>query len=306
MAANSTGTDMPAHFTHTPYAGPSRPFTIGLSALDPARWIQPDEDLRPYLGEKRHLIETRLDDVFRAAEDSLWAQRECLSALAGHLETCHAKTCQRDGNRMQVTSHTVDLADETLPPLLRAGLLIQDDLVIMMKREAGWSIAAAHLSFPSSWSLAEKFDRPMEAVHEHVPGFQAGTRNAVMINRIFDNLLPGQPAERFNWSINWRQKLFHPETGRNDAAAPDEAVVRVERQTLTKLPETGAIVFTIRIYLDPVTLFENHQEGARLAMALADQLQALDDAQTAYKGLDVQKARLVAKLRQDAASKNRS
>ncbi|MDH4439540.1 MAG: DUF3445 domain-containing protein [Rhizobium sp.] len=296
--------DILEHFTHTPYAGPSRPFTIGLSALAPDRWIQPDDDLARYLDEKRDLVATRLDDVYRATGDSLPAQRECLAVLLTHLESCHLHTHRRDGASLTMAGHAVDVMDKTLPPLLRAGLLIQDDLVIMMKREAGWSIAAAHLSFPSSWSLAEKFDRPMEAVHEHVPGFGGGTRNAVMINRIFDNLMPGQPAERFNWSVNWRQKLFHPETGRNDKAPPEDAVVRVERQTLTKLPETGAIVFTIRIYLDPVILFENHPDGARLASALAGQLEALDGAQTAYKGLDVQKPRLVARLRQLTASKN--
>ncbi|KQW29318.1 hypothetical protein ASE36_12810 [Rhizobium sp. Root274] len=296
---------MSTHLTHTPYAGPSRPFTIGLSALDPARWIEPDEDLPRYLGEKRDLITTLRDAVFRATDDSLPAQRECLSALLTHLGTCHPQTHRRDGNRMQVAGHIIDLADETLLPLLRAGLLIQDDLVIMMKRDAGWSIAAAHLSFPSSWSLAEKFDRPMEAVHEHVPGFEDGTRNAAMINRIFDNLLPDQPAERFNWSINWKEKLFHPETGRNDAAEPDEAVVRVERQTLTKLPETGAIVFTIRIYLDPVTVFGKHPDGRRLATSLADQLEGLTEPQLRYKGLERQRSRLVARLRQDAAAENR-
>jgi hypothetical protein len=293
------------HLTHAPYAGPARPFTIGLSTLDPARWIEPDADLSRYLGEKRRLIEAHPDDVFRATEDSLPAQRECLSELLAHLENRHPTVYGRDGNQMHVAGHAVDLADETLPPLQRAGLLIQDDLVIMVKRDAGWSIAAAHLSFPSSWSLAEKFNRPMEQVHEHVPDFQAGTRNAVMINRIFDNLAPGLPAERFNWSINWREKLFHPETGRNDAAEPDEAVVRVERQTLTKLPNTGAIVFTIRIYLDPVTVFQQHPDGRRLALALAEQLEALTEPQLRYKGLDRQRPRLVARLRQDAAPENR-
>jgi hypothetical protein len=295
-----------SHFTHTPYAGPTRPFTIGLSTLDCARWIEPDAGLSRYLDEKRHLIDTRLDDVFRATEDSLPAQHECLSELLAHLENRHPTVYGRDGNQMHVAGHAIDLADETLPPLLRSGLLIQDDLVIMMKRDAGWSIAAAHLSFPSSWSLAEKFNRPMEEVHKHVPNFQAGTRNAVMINRIFDNLTPGLPAERFNWSINWRQKLFHPETGRNDTAEPDEAVVRVERQTLTKLPNTGAIVFTIRIYLDPVTVFQKHPDGRRLALALAEQLESLTEPQLRYKGLDRQRSRLVAQLRQDAASENRA
>jgi hypothetical protein len=292
-------------FTHTPYAGPTRPFTIGLSALDPGSWIEPDDDLARYLAEKGQLAGTRFDEVFRATEDSLAAQQECLAELVSHLETHHPKFYRRDGDLLQIAGQTVDLSDDTVPPLLRAGMLVQDDLVIMMKRDAGWFIAAAHLSFPSSWLLAEKFDRPMEEVHEHVPGFEGGTRNAAMINRIFDNLAPGLPAERFNWSINWQQKLFHPETGRNDAAEPDEAVVRVERQTLTKLPETGAIVFTIRIYLDPVPLFEKHPAGRRLANALADQLEGLSEPQLRYKGLERQRSRLVTRLRQDAASKNR-
>ncbi len=286
---------MPAvrSFTHTPYAGPTRPFTIGLSALDPARWIEPDADRDRYLTEKRTLAATRLDEVFRATDDSLPAQEECLAALTAHLSARHPQLMAETG-----------LSDDKLPPLLRAGLLVQDDLVIMMKRAEGWFIAAAHLSFPSSWLLAEKFDRPMEEVHEYVPGFQGGTRNAAMINRIFDNLAPGLPAERFNWSINWKEKLFHPETGRNDSAEPEQAVVRVERQTLTKLPQTGAIVFTIRIYLDPVVLFEKHPDGRRLASSLADQLEGLSEPQLNYKGLDRQRSRLVARLRQDAASEN--
>lgn len=282
---------MPVSLTHTPYAGPTRPFTIGLSALDQTRWFEPDADRDRYLTEKRALAATRLDEVFRATDDSLPAQEECLAALTAHLGAHHP----------QLIAET-DLSGDNLAPLLRAGMLVQDDLVIMMKREVGWSIAAAHLSFPSSWSLSEKFDRPMEEVHEHVPGFQGGTRNAAMINRIFDNLVPGLPAERFNWSINWQEKLFHPETGRNDAAEPDEAVVRVERQTLTKLPVTGAIVFTIRIYLDPVTLFDRHPEGKRLAQSLADQLEGLSEPQLHYKGLDLQRDRLVARLRRDALS----
>ncbi|MEC9462467.1 MAG: heme-dependent oxidative N-demethylase subunit alpha family protein, partial [Pseudomonadota bacterium] len=157
-------------FTHTPYAGSTRPFTIGLSALDPGRWIEPDDDLARYLAEKRALAATRLTDIFRATEDSLPAQEECLSALVAHLKARHP----------QLLDEAIP-TDPSLPPLLRAGMLVQDDLVIMMRRETGWCIAAAHLSFPSSWSLAEKFDRPMEQVHEHVPGFEGGTRNAAMI-----------------------------------------------------------------------------------------------------------------------------
>lgn len=289
--------------THTPYATSFRPFTIGLSALDPQRWIEPDSLLPHYLSEKRKLAETRLPEVFRATEDSLDAQKECLKLLLCHLERDHPQIYRRDGTIVHLAGQELNLADDTVPPLMQAGFLVQDDLVIMRKREAGWQMTAAHLSFPSSWVLAEKFNRPMEAVHEHVPGFQAGTRNAALVNRIFDNLLPNQPAERFNWSINWKEKLFHPESGRDDDAQPDEAVIRVERQTLTRLPQTGDIVFTIRIYLDPVRLFSKHPNGMELATGLAKQLESLSDEQAAYKGLDRQRRKLADFLRDAAAAK---
>lgn len=290
--------------TYTPYASnTTRPFSIGLSALDPKRWIEPDDDLGRYLDEKRRLEEEHFDDIFRAAPESLDAQQECLDLLVGHLEQSHGDRYSRSGSVMTMAGHTVDLTDESRPPLLRAGSLIQDDLVILRKKPEGWTIIAAHLAFPSSWSLAEKFMRPMAQVHSHVPGFEGGTRNDTIINRVFDNLQPDLPAERFNWSINWRYALYHPVSIRpsTDPASvgidPRSAFVRVERQTLRKLPVSGDIVFTIRIYLDPVALFEHHADGARMAEGLAAQLEAMSDEQIDYKGLAEKRDALVRCLR---------
>ncbi len=278
--------------TYTPYASDTtRPFSIGLSALDPKRWIEPDDDLGRYLDEKRRLEEEHFDDIFRAAPESLDAQQECLDLLAGHLEQSHGGRYSRSGSIMTMAGHAVDLADESRPPLLRAGSLVEDDLVILRKKPDGWTIIAAHLAFPSSWSLAEKFMRPMAQVHAHVPGFEGGTRNDTIINRVFDNLQPDLPAERFNWSINWRYALYHPVSIRpsTDPSSvgidPRQAFVRVERQTLRKLPVTGDIVFTIRIYLDPVAAFERHPDGARMAEGLARQLETMTADQINYKGL---------------------
>ena len=286
---------------YTPYDGSSRPFAIGLSTLDADRWIEPDDDLGPYLDEKARLAAERYDDIFRAADESVDAQQECLDLLLDHLAERHGDTHQRHGASVRVAGRTVDIEDPKTPPLFRAGSLIQDDLVILRRKPDGWTIIAAHLAFPSSWSLAEKFMKPMDQVHSTVPGFQAGTRNAAIVNRVFDNLQPELPAERFNWSINWRKALYHPVgfQPQETAAGIDHAsaIVRVERQTLRKLPSTGDIVFTIRIYLDPVRAFETAPDGPRLALALAEQLAALDADQTVYKGLVEYRDDLVAALR---------
>jgi hypothetical protein len=165
----------------------------------------------------------------------------------------------------------------------------------------GWRLTAASLSFPSSWSLAEKFDRPMHAIHETVPGFEAGTRNAELIERMFSNLRPERPVWRLNWSIYPDADLHHPKSkviGSDFVSEirPDEAFVRVEKQTLRRLPETGAVLFTIRIYVDPLAALIEHGEGARLAESLKQQLAALSDAELDYKGLRPRRAALTAAL----------
>ncbi len=274
--------------TYTPYDGSARPFTIGLMPFDPARWIEPDEDLNRYLEEKARLAGERLDDIFVAEDGTEAAQQEALDILLAHLADRHPAMLRQD---------TSDL-----PPLFKAGSLIQDDLVLMRRRADGWHLVAAHVAFPSSWSLHEKFGRPMHEIHADAPGFGEGTRNATLIARIFDGLQSAQQVERLNWSVNTTDDLFLPVSKHSrppyaEAFTLEERFVRVERQTLRKLPLSGDILFTIRIYIDPIAVIARHPQARKLAASFADQLEALDHQQTAYKGLTLQRTELVRKLR---------
>ncbi len=290
---------------YTPYDGSSQPFTIGLQQLDPDRWIEPDEDLGPQLAEKQQILDRHGDLVFRAEPGTEAAQQEVLDALAAYLPDHHPALYRRDGERMQVASKTVNLGDDGTPPLQRAGLLVQDDLVIMRKGDNGWRIAAAFLAFPSSWSLEEKFGKVMGEVHAPVPGFQLGSRNAGLIERMFDNLSPDRFVVRWNWSVNWRHALYHPlpTSSHERASMPAvDAIIRVERQTLRKLPRSGDILFTIRIYLDPVAAIMAQPRATELAASLADQLEGLSIDQAGYKGMLERRAELVDLLRRNAVS----
>ena len=170
--------------------------------------------------------------------------------------------------------------------------------MLMRKGETGWRLAAAVLAFPSAWRLAEKFGRPMHEIHGPVPGFGAGTRPAELIERMFDKLRPELPMIRWNWSLFGDDRLFHPESGHpdrprfGDGTRADTIVFRVERQTLRKLPVSGDIVFTIRIYNDPVAALEAHPDAASIAVALLEQLEALSDEQRSYKGLALERRQL--------------
>lgn len=303
----------------TPYDGSSRPFTIGLKPIGLRDLIEPDALLHAYLAEKGRLIGERLDDVFAAEPGTEDSQAEILDMLAGHLPAVFPDIWRRDGAVMTIAgaagaaTRTVDLSDSTRPPLLAAARLIQEDLVVMRKGEDGWRLAAACVCFPSSWTLAEKFSRPLQHIHRPVPGFGAGTRNAEIVTRIFDNLKPGMPVERWNWSLSASNALHHPfsefaradrtATGRGkfSGADPAAAFIRVERQTLSRLQRSGDILFTIRIHLDPLAVLKRHPARDALAAEFAGQLLALSAEQLAYKGLTEDRDRLVAALHAIAA-----
>ncbi|WP_313198027.1 DUF3445 domain-containing protein [Rhizobium sp.] len=293
---------MPANTvpTYTPYDGSSKPFTIGLLQLEPERWIEPDGDLAEQVLLKRHLVAEHGELVLRAEPATQEAQQEVLDLLIDYLPQYHPENYRLTGNDMNVAGCGTNIADDGMMPLHRAGLLVQDDLVIMRKGENGWRIAAAFLAFPSSWRLSEKFGLSMDDVHAPVPGFEGGSRNAGLINRMFDNLSADRIVVRWNWSVNWSHALYHPyakSTEEKRGVAADKAFIRVERQTLRKLPVSGDILFTIRIYLDPVSVILAQPNAAELAVSMADQLEAMSDAEIDYKGLTEKRGELVDLLR---------
>ena len=298
--------------THTPYDGSSKLFTIGLKPLEFDRWIEADEFLLPHLAEKQRLYAEIPEKVFVEEESTRDAQREVLDLLAAHLLARHPHTHRGAGSDVEVAG--LASATDRLPPALRnaplarASLLVQEDLILMRRDERGWRLAAGSLCFPSSWSLREKFGKPLQEIHAPVPDFGPGTRPAELINRMFDGL-QGQAVERFNWSIQADDRLYHPLSNveRIDRATnrpsrfPDgdvdaHAFIRVERQTLRKLPVSGDILFTIRIHLDPLKVLDAHPDRAVLAASFAEQLLALDQQQLDYKGLTADRDRLVAFL----------
>ena len=321
---------------HTPYDGSSQPFTIGLSQLDETQWLDVDENLSQYLEEKAILYKTLPDKVLVEDEATREAQSEVLAIVVDYLLKKYPNMYSLRDSEVSVTPTTAipaksaiqlpyrvmlpkldrrlhggdeqERADPTLSPIALVALLVQEDLVLMRKSSDGWKLVAASLCFPSAWNLLEKFRKPLHEIHAPVPDFGAGTRNASLIERMFDNLSPARSVLRWNWSLYGDNKLYHPLSdngmkrrfGDGDDIA-GRVTLRLERQTLRKMPHSGDILFTIRIYLDPLEALERHAEGASLALAIEQQIMAMTDQQIAYKGLTAEKTRLCARLREIAA-----
>jgi dimethylamine monooxygenase subunit A len=288
---------------HTPYDGSSKPFQIGLKPLDLATWIEVDEDLGAYLKEKQRLLALHPSKVFVAEPGTQVAQGEVLALLWEHLPKHYPDIYNANEFFMTIKGvGDVTFEDMKFQDIVVAGLLIQEDLVLMRHSPTGWRLVAASLCFPSAWNLHEKFGRPLHEIHQPVPGFGEGTRNASLIDRMFDNLRVEQPVIRWNWSLYGDAQLYHPASDNKmknrfgDGPITGKVIMRLERQTLRKLPKSGDILFTIRIHNNPLEVLETHADGPALARSIATQVANLNDAEIDYKGLVGERPRLLQRL----------
>lgn len=279
-------------FNHTPYDGSAEPFTLGLAPCDEADWIEPDALLSQHLLEKDRLLTEASETVYRTTSGMTEAETELVSLLADHLPRHHPHLYRRDGNAITVMpmKRQFDLTGVGHAPLTLAGRLAQEDFCLIRPLTDGThELGAACLCFPSSWSLAEKIGRPLEAVHGPVPGYRADLADRV--NRLFTRLPAGRILCRTNWSLDEGPALHRPQPHSHDRWLAengdplDHVFVRTERQTVRRLPETGVIVFTIKIGQDALSTLKDHPQAANLAAGMARQLRAMTAAQAAYKGL---------------------
>ncbi len=286
-------------FRHRPYDGSTRPFTVGLKPIGEEVWLEPDRFLNVHLAEKDRLYARDLSAVFRAEDDTADVQREVLDLVADNLVRFHPRThaFEKGSVTLTETGRRIALAEE--PALLTASKLVQEDLVVMRKGVDGYRLVAASVCFPSSWRLSEKIGRSMSGIHEGVPDFN-GARMGQVVERLFENLTTDQLVCRFNWSIYPDSNLHHPMPEGIPFTVTAETLarlfLRVERQTLRRLPGSGDILFTIRIHHDPLAKLAEQEDRKRIASDLRGQLMNLTEDQLDYKGMVTARDEIAATL----------
>ena len=135
-------------------------------------------------------------------------------------------------------------------PLATLGRLVQNDFCILQKKHKEHILTGAVLCFPANWSLAEKFMRPLTVIHEHVVPYDANI--AKRVQRLFDGIKVDRPLWRFNALYYATPELFQPRRENDRRIIPEinlECYLRSERQTLIRLPQTGAVVFGIHTFV---------------------------------------------------------
>lgn len=161
---------------------------------------------------------------------------------------------------------------EVAPGGLAALAVAQPDDVCLLAPEPGWPLVAGAVLFPSHWHLRDKIGRPLAEVHGPVPGAPDAR-----VDLFLGRLRPGQVA--------WRRNVLFHRSGDLYAPVPtpgDQWWFRSERQTLRRLPATGAVLFTIQTDTCPVDALP-----AATRLELTAWLRDLPPEWGRYTGIDV-------------------
>ncbi len=269
---------------------------IGASRIDSSDWIEPDNDFKRYYQNKSLQAEVNKSSVYLALDESLEAQEELSALLLKHLTIDHADSYSINKNSLNQESLNLSKQNLNWPlstpssdieQLWRASLWIQDDICLLQPyyingRTSAYKLTAGSVCAPSHWRLKDKIGADFFALHSPVPGLQSKLQDGIM--RLFAKL-DSAPIVRANWGISVSDTLMRlPEDQQleESVAADSDLFLRVERQSLRKLPNTGAIVFTIRVYTYPLESIKAI-DGA--VSALQKSIAAMSQEEYQYKSM---------------------
>jgi len=256
----------PVSLRHTPWTE-SCDFAVGLRPIPPERWLEGGEPDPA----------ARKDPLFAARPDVVWG------------ETPGSEDAQAEVLELVVAALGAPVPRAGRPALLAAARAVPDDLCLMERRDQ-WRLTALSLCAQTFFTAHAVLGRSLAELHAPVDGFAARFLSRVV--RVFDGLRPGLVLERRNWTVVNSAERFTPDAApvRAQIAAIDPAeagralFLRVERQTLRRLPRTGAALFTIRVWLDPLEVLL--AAPGRLA-AFAQAWRDAPPAFRAYKRFDL-------------------
>ncbi|RLV92259.1 hypothetical protein JA1_003316 [Spathaspora sp. JA1] len=182
---------------------------------------------------------------------------------------------------------------------------IEEDYIILLKDETRedevdgteYFFKGGVFAFAAGFDPNDRFNKPLSFVHHPVPGYPEKLK--MSMNRFFNRLKPGQFVTRSNFSMQTHNKFYVDDANKGhnlpedhiqepldikDLDFENQVHYRSERQCLTKLPKSEAMVFTIRTYLLPLAEVKN--EGREVCDRLIGAIRGLPRDISQYKRAD--------------------
>ncbi|ODV61459.1 heme-dependent oxidative N-demethylase family protein ASCRUDRAFT_18594, partial [Ascoidea rubescens DSM 1968] len=276
--------------------------TMGIRSMDWENWIELDNEWLKFHNRKLERLEEKGTELYGTLPVAMEAGYEFLEELTVYLSHRYPSLFSYNSNTgildNLVTKESFNILERPLKedPMLIAAKLTQDDLAIMIEEEDGlYYLKGGAVLLPGFWRLKDKINLPLYAIHTtgDVPKYNEKLRPGM--DKFFHRLTPEKPVVRNNYFIQLDDDLgwsfsIGDESGEavgwytaKEAKDVKDIYFRSERQSLRRLPKSGAIVFTVRTYFLPITQMGNEPYVPR---RLLDGINSWTEDVQAYRGFE--------------------
>ncbi|CAF9925635.1 hypothetical protein IMSHALPRED_006736 [Imshaugia aleurites] len=257
-------------------ARPYRPFrwpyhqTMSLNKLEPDWWLELESNYVARVAERKELFEKHGKLVLNYLPGSELACKEMMENALQFL-------CARYPQYFSLTQskskgyvfHNAILHNETvirdMHPLHVLLENVPEDFAVMSRspEDGMYYFRAGLLCSSLGWNVDTKLGKQLKEIHSPIPDYKA--KMEFSMDRYFSRLLPDKPIQRGSWGLEIDKPLFMPPGDPHEnfrslqlSNLPLSRIhLRVDWQTLRRLPLSGAIVFNFKALFTPVEEFRN-------------------------------------------------
>ncbi|KAI5361853.1 hypothetical protein Slin15195_G055040 [Septoria linicola] len=252
---------------------PYRPFrwayhqTMSMTRLEPDWWLELNRDYKATIAWRQQTFEKHGDAVLQTLPGSELAAKELM-------EMCLQFLCARYPHYFSLNTEDMMLHNEILgnktdlratPPMHVLLANVPEDFAIMLRDPTTglYTFRGGMIMSSLGWSLGTKLGLTLDEIHKPVPDYQE--KMQFSMNRYFSKMPTDKPIQRGSWGLEIDKPLFMPPEDphcklrqRQDPEHTiDRVHLRVDWQTLRRLPLSGAIVFNFKGLFTPVTEFRD-------------------------------------------------
>ncbi|EWC44516.1 hypothetical protein DRE_06688 [Drechslerella stenobrocha 248] len=279
-----TGVPLPAAYSNFDISRakprPYRPFrwpyhqTMALSRMQADWWLELESTYVARMAQRKELHERYGRKIVNELPDESGvvklACRELMEMVLQFLARRYPMYFELDEAgltfRNRVLGIVEDLGAEDIDPLMVVFRHVAEDFAVMVPvereregvRERKYVFMAGVICSSLGWDVGTKIGKTVGEIHAGVPDYR--DKMSFSMDRYFSRLTTDKPIQRGSWGVEVGEPLFMPAGDPHEslrkvqdpALKEDELTVRVDWQTLRRLPLSNAIVFNYKAVFTPL------------------------------------------------------
>ncbi|CAL5871764.1 uncharacterized protein PFLUO_LOCUS6017 [Penicillium psychrofluorescens] len=251
---------------------PYRPFrwayhqTMSLTKLDTDWWIELEKTYKSRIAQRKELYAKEGKAVLNSLPGSELACKELMEIVLQFICARYPHYFSLVDNRVlhnRILGTEQDIRAK--PPLEILLDNVPEDFALMLRddKTGFYILRAAVICSALGWNVASKIDRQLHEIHSPIPDYKE--KMQFSMDRFFTKMPTEKPIQRGSWGLEVGEPLYmapgdplEEERRKQDPNLRiDECTLRVDWQTLRRLPLSGAVVFNFKALFTPLVEFRD-------------------------------------------------